>query len=336
MSIRIGTASRMDKVPGAAEQRFYPAHLDTAAARLHHYAGRFPLLEWEQSFHAIPDTRMALGWLDGLPGTFRLQVRAFRLFTGHQTSPAALPEDLRLALPASLQRKSVLYYGELPAELQEALWQRFVAALAPLRQAGCLGLVHFQFPPWLLRNRAGHAHVEHCAERLSGHPLSVEFRNASWLEAGHVRETQAFEQRLGLVHTVVDEPQGLSSSIPALWDSSDPARVLVRLHGRKAGPASTRPGGSYEEADLEDLGLRLLRLAEPGRQVDVVVAGEDEGGSLQDAEALMRIVASLGGDVLWPRGEAPAPTAPHAEAEQVGALPLFARGAWAGGLASRL
>ena len=50
----------------------------------------------------------------------------------------------------------MLYYKDLPAEIRDELWRRFIEALEPLRQAGKLGAVHFQFAPWLLRNRGGH------------------------------------------------------------------------------------------------------------------------------------------------------------------------------------
>ena len=63
-----------------------------------------------------------------------------------------------------------------PQALREALWQRFKEALEPLRSAGKLGMVHFQFAPWILRNRAGHAHVAHCVEMMREYTVSVEFR----------------------------------------------------------------------------------------------------------------------------------------------------------------
>ena len=44
-------------------------------------------------------------------------------------------------------------FKDLPGELRAALWRRFKDSLEPLRAAGKRGMVHFQFAPWLLRNR---------------------------------------------------------------------------------------------------------------------------------------------------------------------------------------
>jgi len=62
------------------------------------------------------------------------------------------------------------------------LWERFRAALQPLKAAGKLGTVLFQFPPWFIPNRAGYAHVLVCAEALEGIQVSVEFRNRIWFD----------------------------------------------------------------------------------------------------------------------------------------------------------
>jgi uncharacterized protein YecE (DUF72 family) len=82
--------------------------------------------------------------------------------------------------------------------------------------------VHFQFPPWLLRNRAGHDHVRHCVEMMAGYTVSVEFRSRMWFEDEHTASTLAFERELGVVHTVVDAPQGFDNSIPQLWEVTHP------------------------------------------------------------------------------------------------------------------
>ena len=102
----------------------------------------------------------------------------------------------------------------MPAEIRGELWRRFSEALEPLRQAGKLGAVHFQFAPWMLRNREGHAHVEECVERMEGFLVAVEFRNKSWFDGANAAKTLAFERELGVVHTIVDGPQGFANSVP--------------------------------------------------------------------------------------------------------------------------
>jgi uncharacterized protein YecE (DUF72 family) len=89
-----------------------------------------------------------------------------------------------------------LYYHDVQQEIRDELWRRFKE-------------VHFQFAPWLVRNRDGMAHVEHCGERVQEHLLSVEFRNKTWLDPERIAKTIDLESRLGVVHTVVDGPRAL-------------------------------------------------------------------------------------------------------------------------------
>src|SRR3954471_18263717 len=164
-NILVGTASWTDKTLIACG-RFYPRGCGTAEQRLRYYAQQFPLVEVDSSYYAMPLPQTAQLWAERTPADFTFNVKAFRLFTGHQALATALDRDVQKALGPDLPR--TLYYETLPAEIRDELWRRFRAALAPLQQAGKLGAVHFQFAPWLLRNRGSIAHVEHCVERMHG------------------------------------------------------------------------------------------------------------------------------------------------------------------------
>lgn len=207
----------------------------TAEARLRYYASQFPIVEVDSSYYALPPTATSQLWVERTPQGFVMNVKAFRLFTGHQTTPAVLPKDLQQALAP---RKGNLFYKVTPAELRDELWRRFHEALAPLRHAGRLGLVHFQFPPWLLRNREGREHVQHCVERMQGFTVSVEFRNRTWFDDAHRDQTVAFEHELAVVHTVVDGPRG---SPTACRPSGRPRIRALRWCGCMA---ATRPHGT--------------------------------------------------------------------------------------------
>src|ERR1700712_4854908 len=121
MSISVGTASWTDKAL-IDTGRFYPQHCTSPEDRLRFYASRFPVVEVDTSFYAIPGPLAGQQWAERSPEGFVMNVKAFRLFTGHQTSPAVLPADVREALPAALKAKSVLYYREVPPELLDELW----------------------------------------------------------------------------------------------------------------------------------------------------------------------------------------------------------------------
>ena len=295
MPILIGTASWTDKTLLDCG-RFYPKSATTAEARLRFYASQFPMVEVDSSYYAMPAPNTAQLWAERTPNDFVMNVKSFRLFTGHPTSPTVLHKDIRAALPPST--KANLYYRDLPAELRDELWRRFIEALAPLRASNKLGLVHFQFPPWLVRNAEGHAHVRHCVERMAGHTVGVEFRHKSWFEGAHAASTLAFERELGVVHTVVDGPQGFDNSVPALWEATHPSVALLRLHGRNtatwnikgATSASDRFNYDYSEAELMDIAGKVARLALMAATAHVVFNNNMEDQGQRNAAALMRLL----------------------------------------------
>jgi uncharacterized protein YecE (DUF72 family) len=271
--------------------------VSSAEARLRYYASRFPLVEVDSSYYAMPSAATTQLWAERTPNDFVMNVKAFRLFTGHQTSPTVLHKDIRAALPAST--KSSLYYRDLPAEIVDELWRRFIEALAPLRAAGRLGLVHFQFAPWLLRDAAARAHVRLCVERMAGHTLSVEFRQRSWFDGEHaIASTLAFERELGVVHTVVDGPQGFANSVPAVWEATHPKYALVRLHGRNADTwnikgardSSERFNYDYSDAELGELAQQVTRLAAQAATTHVVFNNNMEDQGQRNAAALAQFL----------------------------------------------
>jgi uncharacterized protein YecE (DUF72 family) len=295
MAILVGTASWTDKTLIDCG-RFYPKTATSAEARLRYYASRFPLVEVDSSYYAMPAPATAQLWAERTPNGFVMNVKAFRLFTGHQTLATVLHKDIRAALPARL--RSNFYYDDVPPEILDELWRRFIEALTPLRAAQRLGLVHFQFPPWVVRNAAGHARVRHCVERMAGHVLSVEFRHRSWFDDAHADATLAFESELGVVHTVVDGPQGFSNSVPAIWEATRPDYALVRLHGRNtetwnvkgATGASDRFNYDYGEPELVEIAEKATRLALQAAATHVVFNNNMEDQGQRNAALLMRLL----------------------------------------------
>lgn len=306
MSIYIGTASWSH--PALIDTgRFYPSEDMGAEERLQFYATRFPLVEVDSSYYALTPAAMARQWALRTPDGFVMNVKAFRLFTGHPTSPEALPADVRGALPAGLRTKPILYYHDVPPELREVLWTRFLDGIAPLRSAGRLGLVHFQFAPWVVRSRAGQTHVEHCVERMPGHIVSVEFRNFSWFDGVHARETLDFQRRLGVVHTIVDAPQGVADSVPPVWDVTHGRHALVRMHGRNAHTWNNRSRTSsgrfnyqYDDAELEGLAAQIARLESPSMDVHVVLNNNAEDFAQANGRQLFETLKAYGAGVVEP------------------------------------
>jgi uncharacterized protein YecE (DUF72 family) len=295
-NIAVGTASWTDKSLIQCG-RYYPADVKTPEQRLRHYAAEFPLVEVDSSYYAIPSEQTALQWVERTPPGFMFDVKAFRLFTQHQTAPRVLPKYIRESLP---ETKKSLYYKDVPGELLDALWSEFRNALRPLDEAGKLGAILFQFPPWFLAGKTNLAHIEQCVERMDGFSLAVEFRNETWFYERTRERTLAFEREHGIAHVVVDEPQGFRSSIPAIWEVTSPEIAVVRLHGRnretweKRGlaAASERFNYLYSEAELAQLARPIQALGERVANVHVLLNTNYEDQGQVNARRLLEALAN--------------------------------------------
>ncbi len=298
--VLVGTCSWTD--PSLIRsKRFYPRGCSSAEQRLAYYASQFPIVEVDSSFFAMPQPAYAALWAARTPADFLFNVKAFRLLTGHQTPPAALPPDIAAALPPLPPGKRNWYYDDVPEELRSELWRRFIEALAPLRQQGKLRLAHFQFAPWMANNRAGRSHVELCVERMAGHRLAVEFRNQTWLSETRAARTLAWERELGVVHVIVDEPQGVGNYAQGVWETTAADYAVVRLHGRNAGTwnkkglvaSSERFDYVYSDAELDDLAGRIDALTARAYEVQVLVNVNYEDQGVQAAWRLQRLLQRL-------------------------------------------
>lgn len=296
-NIRVGTCSWTD--PSLIKAKtFYPRGCSTAEKRLAYYASQFPVVEVDSSFFALPQPQHAALWAERTPAGFQFNVKAFRLLTGHQTPAEVFPPDMKPWLPALPGRKKNYYYADVPVELQDELWRRFIGALAPLRTAGKLKAVHFQFAPWATSAPAWRAHVELCVERMAGHLLAVEFRNQSWLGDAQAERTLAWERALGVAHVVVDEPQGVGNFVPCVWAATNPQLAVVRLHGRNAetwnakglAASSERFNYEYRDDELQGLAGRIESLAEEAFEVQVLVNVNFEDQGIRAAQKLATLM----------------------------------------------
>ncbi|AHV92117.1 hypothetical protein D560_2824 [Bordetella holmesii ATCC 51541] len=74
--------------------RFYPPQARNPESRLRFYATRFGLVEADAAYYALPSASVTQRWAERTPPGFVFNIKAFRLFTGHQTPKRALPAAL--------------------------------------------------------------------------------------------------------------------------------------------------------------------------------------------------------------------------------------------------
>jgi uncharacterized protein YecE (DUF72 family) len=258
--IRVGTAGWTDR--SLIESGWYPPDASNPEKRLRYYASQFPLVEVDATYYALPAERTAAAWAERTPDGFIFNIKAFSLFTQHPTRVASLPADLREA--ASKAGKDRVYLKDVETGITEQAWDRFLAALEPLRLAGKLGAILLQFPPWFPIGRANKDYILACAERVAPRRVCVEFRNHTWMTPDNQRETLEFLAAHQLPYVCVDEPQGYSNSIPPVLAATSDLAV-VRMHGHSdkwtSKDIAERFGYKYNQDELSEWAGKVRGLA---------------------------------------------------------------------------
>ncbi|MEU5946842.1 DUF72 domain-containing protein [Micromonospora sp. NPDC047465] len=265
--IKVGTASWTDRT--LLDSGWYPQTADTPEKRLAYYARQFPLVEVDATYYSPPAERTARLWAERTPTGFTFNVKAFSMLTGHPTRVNALYKDLR----PDTEKKN-LYPDDLPPQAYEEVWTRFLSALDPLVEAGRLGALLFQFPPWFTIRRDNKQYLLEVAKRCAPLRPVYEFRHASWFDGDNADETLAFLRQHRLAYVCVDMPQGHRSSVPPVLAATADLAV-VRFHGHSDKWTSKdiheKFGYRYSDRELRDWAPKLRELAETTEQTHVLL-----------------------------------------------------------------
>ncbi len=292
--IRVGTASWTDKT--LIESGWYPPEASTPARRLAFYAARFPLVEVDATYYALPAERTAAAWAERTPAAFTFNVKAFSLFTGHPTRIAALPTDLRPAVEKT--GRDTVYLRQVDPAVADQVWERFLAALEPLRAAGKLGAILLQFPQWFPISRASKDYILSCAARAAPRRVCIEFRNRTWMTPKNQHETLEFLSAHRLPYVCVDMPQGYPSSIPPVLAASADLAV-IRLHGHSSKWDSKdiheRFGYRYTDAELASWAPKIRDLADRAATTHVLFNNCYRDYAQANAQRLAELLAAQEG-----------------------------------------
>ena len=278
LDVRLGTASWTDPTM-TAPRVFYPDGIHTAEARLAYYASRFSLVEVDSTYYSLPSERVAELWAERTPPNFEFDIKAHALMTGHATSVSRLPADIREALPQSLAGATTVRTRELPAELVNEVWRRFLAGLRPLRDAGKLGALLLQLPRDCTPCEESERMLARIRERAGTDLCAVEFRHASWVTEGIRRErTLELCRAHDLAFVMVDAPPGFETSMPAMTAVTSDRLAVIRLHGRRTATwespvsvVSERYRYLYDGAELSEWVPRIIDVAYRTQGVHVVM-----------------------------------------------------------------
>jgi uncharacterized protein YecE (DUF72 family) len=287
--ILVGTASWTDK--SLVQSGWYPEGCTSAEDRLRHYASQFPLVEVDSTYYFPPRPDVVRAWVARTPDGFTFDVKAFSLLTQHPTNPEALPEG------GAPRGKKRVYLKDVDPAVVDEVWDRFLSALRPLRRAGKLGALLFQFPPWFVLRGANKTYLLECARRAQPFRICVEFRHPSWTTAENLDETTELLERGGIAYVIVDMPQRLKGSIPTVLLVTSKELAVVRLHGRNRQGFEARSFQGlvehrYTRAQLKAWVPKLRTLSEQAEAVHVVFRNAHADYAVRNAAELQRLLGA--------------------------------------------
>jgi uncharacterized protein YecE (DUF72 family) len=282
--VRIGTASWTD--PEFIKAGWYPADVkDDAEGRLRYYAARFPMVEVNASFYALPTVETTAAWAERTPDDFRFHVKAHQVISGHPSEPGRLPEPLR-NLPFQPDKRGRIRRPS--RELRDAVIDSLLEAVGPL--GGKLGAILVQLPPYVVSGPAQREELGRILSRLAPARAAVEFRHRSWAQPG---QREAAADLLGshdASWVVVDAPRIEAKNVmPPIVEVTSPHLAYLRLHGRNAATWNTgrtvaeRFDHVYSDEEMEEWIDPVLDMAERAQEVAVVFNNNARDHALRNA-----------------------------------------------------
>lgn len=296
MPVVTGTASWTD--PTLIKCKcFYPPEAKTPEDRLRYYASQFDVVEVDSSYYALPSVDNSLRWAERTPDDFVFDIKAFRAFTLHKTPVKSLPESVREDVEELADEKGEVRWEALPDDPKEQLWSMFEDALKPLKDAGKLGYILLQLPPWVMKKPGNIRHLAECADRLEGYTVAVEFRHRSWMDEGNRREVIAFLREHNVPYVIVDEPQGFPNSVPAVWEATSSEMAVVRFHGRNRDTwnkrkitAAERFNYLYTTDELKEFVDPVRALVDQTKEVHAIFNNCHEDKAIQNAKQFAELL----------------------------------------------
>ncbi|AMA71506.1 DUF72 domain-containing protein [Aneurinibacillus thermoaerophilus] len=244
------------------------------------YSTHFPIVEVDSSFYAVQPVKNYVKWAEDTPQGFSFIVKAYQGMTGH----------LR---------------GENPFESIGEMFDAFKNSIVPLREAGKLKAVLFQYPPWFDCTRKNVDILRYTKDKMEDIPVALEFRHQSWFAPKMRERTLAFMEKDGWIHSICDEPQAGVGSVPTVLHATDRNVTIVRFHGRNAAGwhSSGQPNWRevrylyrYSTEELKEWKEKLELLQKQTKEICVIFNNNSGGDAADNAKELMEL---LGVEYDW-------------------------------------
>ena len=152
IEFRVGTASWTDPTLVNSDL-FYPPSVCRAEERLRFYAEQFNTVEVDSTYYALPAERNARLWTERTPDRFIFNIKPFALMTQHPAEMSRLPKQLLEMVPS--EERSNRQLMRPSKEVVDMAFQMYWSAMTRMREAGKLGMLAFQFPPYIVAKESG-------------------------------------------------------------------------------------------------------------------------------------------------------------------------------------
>lgn len=308
--VHVGTCSWTEKT---MVDLWYPKGVTSPEQRLRYYASRFDTVEVDSSFYGIPRREYAEAWARRTPADFIFHVKAYGMMTGHEVGVRSLSPELR-DFPHTVERGRVRHADP---DMVDASFDLFLDAIEPLRDAGKLGGILMQFPPYFTatsreNERRGLDYLDYAADRLQDYRVLVEFRHPSWVDEHHLKRSLDFLTKRGMSFVSVDSPQlpGGSTMPPISALTSEWA--YVRFHGRNAekwfahtASSADRFDYRYTTEELREWEPQIRALAAEATETFVLFNNNKYDYAQRNAAEIATILGDLVPPLVEPGGETP-------------------------------
>jgi uncharacterized protein YecE (DUF72 family) len=176
----------------------------------------------------------------------------------------------------------------------EAAFGMFEASLGPLKAAGKLGCLLFQFPPWFVPSPEAYAWLGLVKEKLPDHQLAIEFRNPRWITSPDKERALQFLRDHVLSYVVIDAPWIKGWEAPAAVTA---AMAYIRLHGRnrenwfkKGMPTVERYRYLYRDEELKQWAQKVREIGHEADKTFAIFNNCYGDYGIKNAKTLMRLM----------------------------------------------
>ena len=238
---------------------FYPENQDKKFM-LEYYSSRFPVVEVNSTWHALPSPRSILSMARRTPQRFQFIIKAYKGLTH------AYKEN-------------------------EEEFTRFKEVIRPMEDHGKLACVLAQFPWGFKNTEANRGYLRLFRDRLPSRDIVVEFRNEQWI----TDETMDLLRELDMGFCCVDEPRLKGLVRPHVYLTTGIG--YLRFHGRNYETWWDRKRQSWErynylygEEELEEWVPGLLQLDEGAERTYAIFNNHYRSKAPRNAAMLARLL----------------------------------------------